>query len=435
MSDGRTRPGPAPDEVRAAVERSLGDKAERVGELVGRASGRWVVSGRCAAPLDIGGASAQTVLIAGGPGMDPDGRMLAPGPAAGAEDDGPGAPASFDAFCAVADALPEVGAVAVPAVLSDRVLRSAEGRCDAGTNVRLAALAFAFGATGKHLVVRVADPREAQTVAAMASAVADGVGQRREHPLVTVITGHGPPGTESAVAAAEAGLPQLVPTRPTPESIAEALTTIAVVQEQVPGAVSPVLLAWEPAKPLDTGSLSDVAYSVPAVRSFGVPLVAGVLSTGAEAPGWRSSAENTAAALIAWSAGADAVSGAGLLAAGTVFDATSLALDAEIASYVAATCAGIPVDGDALAVEVVERVGIGGNYLGERHTRRHMRGVWRPRFFDRSSLEQWKREGCLESVDLAAAFVQKTVDEPSVDPLDAPIAAELDRIVRDAAPA
>jgi len=413
MSDHRSAPSPARDEFLAAVERRLGERADAVGEAVGRAARHWVVSGRCADPRRVGDGSAQTMLIAGGLGA-------ACGP--------------LEAFCAVADALPEVGAVVVPSALADRVAPpSGESDGGGGTSARLTSLAAAFAATGKHLLTSVADAREVRAVAEMASAAAAGAGLRQESPLVTIVTGSEPPGVGAAIAAARTGLPHLVWAHPTPAAIADALTTVAAVQEQVPGAVSAVAVRSEPSTPLDVGPLSDLACAVPAVRAFGVPLVAEVLSTGAETPGWRSSAENTAAALIAWSAGADAVAGAGRLAAGAVLDTTSLALDAEIASYVTATCAGIAVDDEALAVEVIERVGIGGNYLGERHTRRHMRDVWRSRFFDRSSLEQWKREGRPSSVDLAAAFVQKMVDEQHVDPLDPVIVAEFGRIVRDAA--
>jgi len=348
-------------------------------------------------------------------------------------DTGSGDPPSLDAFFAVAEALPEVGAVVVPQTLLGRSGRSAEHRGADGAHARLAALAAALGATGKHLIARVADAREARAAAEMADVVAAGAAERPAHPLVSVVVGCEPTGGSGAVGAAHAGMPGLVSARPTPEAVADALRGIAAVQEQAPGAVSVVVLGWEPTTPLDTGGLSDLASAIAGVRSFGLPVVAEAMSTGAAGSGWRSSAENTAAALVAVMAGADAISGAGLLAGGATADAVALALDAEIASYVAATCDGIQVDDATLAVEVVEKVGIGGNYLGERHTRRNMRDVWRPRFFDRTPLEQWEREGRRGSVDLAAGFVQKTFTDRPVDPLDPEIVTELDRIARDAA--
>jgi trimethylamine--corrinoid protein Co-methyltransferase len=128
-------------------------------------------------------------------------------------------------------------------------------------------------------------------------------------------------------------------------------------------------------------------------------------------------------------AGADIVAGAGTLAAGTVFSAVALALDSEIHSWNAAIAAGIPVDEETLAAEAIQAVGIGGNYLSQRHTRRHMKDVWRPRLLDRSSWDAWVAGGRRGAPEAAAELVRTTLDGHTVAPLEAAIADRINEII------
>jgi trimethylamine--corrinoid protein Co-methyltransferase len=55
--------------------------------------------------------------------------------------------------------------------------------------------------------------------------------------------------------------------------------------------------------------------------------------------------------------------------------------------------AGIPVDEESLAVEVIEAVGPGGHFMEQEHTRMHMREIWQPALLDRMPLEAWRKAG------------------------------------------
>ena len=64
------------------------------------------------------------------------------------------------------------------------------------------------------------------------------------------------------------------------------------------------------------------------------------------------------------------------------------------------------VDDETIALDAIKQVGIGGNFLGQRHTRRHMKDVWRPRLLDRSMWDAWVasgREGAYEKATALAA--------------------------------
>lgn len=69
--------------------------------------------------------------------------------------------------------------------------------------------------------------------------------------------------------------------------------------------------------------------------------------------------------------------------------------------------AGISFDAEALALEVIEAVGPGGDFLTQRHTLKHFRELWQPTLFDRRRHEEWAAEGRLR---LGQRLREKTMD-------------------------
>lgn len=438
--------------LRTEVLERLGARAAAVTAALDRAPAGWTLHGRAAEPVPFGGG---TLLIAGGPAastldrFDADLRMLQA--------------ADVAAFCRLADALPQVSVVAPPCFTPPGVVAPGEGSdgggrpaasaCAAATGSpaaatgplrtaggSLPAAATALAATGKHLLLSARGVVEAQAIVDMALAVAGGRDALRERPPLSMWVWPGDKTADMVRLAAEAGVPAFLPVVPTGggrtaliEALSAGLKTTAGAQNVAPGAPVALSLLADRDGPLDVAGFAAAAAACQLAHSFGLPLAATTLSCSAATPDWLASAENTTAALTAWLAGADGLAGAGLLRGGSVTSLVQLALDAEIASYVAATVAGVRVDDESLAVDVIEKVGIGGNYLGEKHTRRTMRHVWRPRFFDRVPCEQWIREGRRQSAELAAEFVERTLADHHVPPLAPALVAELERIVRRAA--
>jgi trimethylamine--corrinoid protein Co-methyltransferase len=388
---------------------------------LGSAPTGWVLAGRAAPDALFGGG--HTALAGGG-------LATAVRDAAGAE------PrciteADIDAFCRVADALPQVAVVEPPCVPGD----------DAAA-ARLGAVARAFAASGKHVMAVCGSLQETSAVIQMATAVAGGPDELRRRPLATIALMPGV-GVSAAGAAAVAGLPCLIAMAPSffgaedraaalTESLAAALGVAAALQFSHPGAR--VGLALPPGRrgPLDAAALADTAAAAQLTGSFGLPFVATALATQAAAPDWLASAENTYAALVCHTAGAAGIAGAGLLDGGASVSLHELVLDAEIFSYCAATAAGVPVDEETVALETIEHVGIAGNALGERHTRQHMRDVWRPRLFDRTPYGAWEREGRRQSYELADDLARSILESSAADPLPADTAAELSKIAASA---
>jgi len=92
-------------------------------------------------------------------------------------------------------------------------------------------------------------------------------------------------------------------------------------------------------------------------------------------------------------AGANLIYGLGMIESGMTFDLGQLVMDDEFARMVKHAVAGIPVDDETLAVEVIAGVGPFRDFLSEDHTMRHMREQSQPRFIDRRVREDWAARG------------------------------------------
>ena len=67
---------------------------------------------------------------------------------------------------------------------------------------------------------------------------------------------------------------------------------------------------------------------------------------------------------------------------------------------------GFEVNSETLALDVVKRVGPGGNFMAEEHTLRHMRSeLFQPLLSDRDVWEKWSAAGRPDTRDRARALV------------------------------
>ena len=51
------------------------------------------------------------------------------------------------------------------------------------------------------------------------------------------------------------------------------------------------------------------------------------------------------------------------------------------------------MDDETLGLEVIKKVGPGGTYFAEKHTRAHMGEIWRPGVWDRTPYDAWLAAG------------------------------------------
>ena len=151
--------------------------------------------------------------------------------------------------------------------------------------------------------------------------------------------------------------------------------------------------------------------SVEIAHHLGLPVHNTALSTDAKHPGIQAGYEKGLKVLPAAMAGADLISGGfGALAASSVWHLPMVPIDAEVARLVRRLVAETKIEPDSVMLDVIERVGIGGDYLKEKSTRQLIRAGehFSPTVGSRLPFEQWAERGETE-VDVARKIVEQTL--------------------------
>ncbi|MGE5251417.1 MAG: trimethylamine methyltransferase family protein, partial [Bacteroidota bacterium] len=78
--------------------------------------------------------------------------------------------------------------------------------------------------------------------------------------------------------------------------------------------------------------------------------------------------------------------------------------------------------------EAIAAAGPGGNFLTQKHTRKHMRDLFLPEFMDRRPYTEWEA-GKDNAPDWALAKARRILAAHQPEPLSQAIGAEMDRII------
>ena len=129
-------------------------------------------------------------------------------------------------------------------------------------------------------------------------------------------------------------------------------------------------------------------------RFYKVPSSIGSYATGAKTGNWRAGVENSISCAVSLFANGDMICGAGLLDGARVFSYEQLLMDCEIYEMLLEVSHGIRVDDEALAVDVIDRIGPQEHFMTSEHTHKHMHSVWQPTVVDRrSTWDDWVAAG------------------------------------------
>ena len=120
----------------------------------------------------------------------------------------------------------------------------------------------------------------------------------------------------------------------------------------------------------------------------------------------------------------------GYLESGLTGSPEMIVLTDEIISMTRRFAEGVRIDDEALAVDVVDEVGPGGEFLTHEHTMSHWRKLWLPRVFDRQRLEPWEEDGSLAVDDRLREMAVTLMDEHEVEPLPDSAEDEIEHILQ-----
>jgi trimethylamine--corrinoid protein Co-methyltransferase len=137
---------------------------------------------------------------------------------------------------------------------------------------------------------------------------------------------------------------------------------------------------------------------------------------------------------ILWTAlsGANLVHDVGYIESGLTCSPEMMVVGDEIIGFVRRLLSGIALTPETLALDVIDKVGPGGNYLAHKHTRNHFREMWLPRVFDRRMYQSWETAGRPTAHQSARELAREIVANHEVPPLAEETLAGLQAILHEA---
>jgi trimethylamine--corrinoid protein Co-methyltransferase len=103
--------------------------------------------------------------------------------------------------------------------------------------------------------------------------------------------------------------------------------------------------------------------------------------------------DSTFSVLVALLTGTNLAHDVGYLEAGLTTSPEMIVLTAENITMMRHFMQGVTLDAEALAVDVIHKVGPGGDFLAQKHTAKHYREHWQPTLFSRQRMDDWVRSG------------------------------------------
>jgi len=144
----------------------------------------------------------------------------------------------------------------------------------------------------------------------------------------------------------------------------------------------------------------------------------------------QAAADATFSASVALLAGHNLVHDVGYLEAGLTTSPEMIVFTAEMISMMRHFMAGVSLDAEALAAEVIHQVGPGGDFLTHEHTLKHFRELWQPTLFSRQRADDWMATG---SRRLGERLREKTlaiIEEHRPEPLPDGVREEIHHILK-----
>jgi len=350
-------------------------------------------------------------------------------------------------FAKLADALPNIHVVGTEAIPQDVQPRSAE----------LHGVEAILCNTKKHCLIAPSDREVARAVFKMVKAATGRQDIALRPPITSMASPTSPlrwekNAVESLLESASEGVPVHIISQPiagitAPMSLAgvlllqnvEELTGVVMTQLVSPGThviygFVPTILDMREASSIiasPEGSIMRMA-SCQVARHYGLPSLSAGPDSDSHVHDEQTAWEKAITGLSIYLGGADLMLNPGMFSSGMIATYEQLVIDNEILGYLERVVSGMQVNEDTLAVDLVRKVGHGGQFLKEPHTLREFRSqLWMPDISCRSAFGRWVNRGSHDIVATAKDRAAKILKDHHVEELDPDAKSMLAEIVND----
>ena len=186
---------------------------------------------------------------------------------------------------------------------------------------------------------------------------------------------------------------------------------------------STVLAYGAPELSLLQAGLTELAHYV------GLPLWTTGGCTDSKVIDQQAALEGALSVLFAGLSGGDLCHDVGYIEGGMTGSLQQLVLMNEAIGYTKRIRQGIEVTPETLAVDVIDKVGPGGHFLGEKHTLRHFREFWAPALIDRSKVDDWEAAGSKTLGDRVQEKLTEILDTSQPPELPEGVPAQIEEIL------
>ena len=321
----------------------------------------------------------------------------------------------------------------------------------------LAGFVTALRNTEKHVEHEALDARNAQYQIEIASAIVGGKEELRRRPIISGVMCPISPLTyekgitEGAIEYAKAGVPIVVLPMPLAGETAPVTLAGTVVVNNAENLGSLVILEFaSPGAPVLYGSASAIANLRTGAYSPGSPergiihmalaqlvdyykLPCELCSGNCDCKvpdvqaGFERAMNLTTAMLMG---GIDIIDGVGAIDASNAMSPELLVIDNEIIDGIRRLSRGFEIDDETLALDVIDKVGPGGIFFGQKHTLEHYKKeIWLPEISDKDTFETWRKKGSKSMDKVAKEKVKEILAPHKPEPIPEGVQREISQIL------
>jgi len=323
---------------------------------------------------------------------------------------------------------------------------------------RLTAVFTCLSNSEKHVEHFAESAREAQYEVEMAAAITRSKEELREKPIISAVQCPIAPLrfdeglTDAVVEFAKAGIPVVSLSMPLtgltgPATLAgslvvnnaEVLGNLVISEFAAPGA--PLIYGGSPGSiEPKTGSYVEAPENIllnaaltQLARHYDLPCEISGGSSSSKLPDVQAAYDGAIGFLTTILTGPDLLCGVGGLESASTMSPEMLIIGNEIIDEALRIARGIQVDDYTLAVDVIRKVGPGGNFLAEKHTLDNLlKELLVPKISNRGTYEAWQKNGSKSALDVSREKIKEILEKHKPEPLEKDARTRIEELMKKA---